>query len=868
MTNYLLLSIFVFFSISFLSAQQKDSLLNYPNISPEIDSTGLTRQKDSLYMPDSTANLTAADTAKKKTYDVDSVIYSTASDSLIFFVNKKEMDIYGNGELKYKQTDLKSANIFVDFNTNNIEAKGVPSDSLPEKLKGTPILNEGGEEYTGNRMTYNFKTSRGFIVSAGTKSEGAIYTGSTIKKVDKNDYFIKDGIYTTCDSDTPHYFFYASEMKVIQKKEIVAKWIWLYFGGVPFPIPLPFAMFPIQSGRRSGIIPPVFGQSGTQGNFFRNFGYFWAINDYIDLNLQASYWTRGSYEFNSRFRYVKRYDFYGNLSGGYRLTKSGETGDPNSAKQIDWNLQWTHSQKITPTLQLDANLQFSSNNYLQKTSLDVSQVLQNQIVSNATLFKSWEESGNSLSLNYKRTQNLENGDIQELLPNISFTKSQSYPFKTEGSAEQKWYQLFGYTYSGQFENERNKTNGNLKIRGGFLHTISTSFSPKIGYFSFSPNFQYQEKWYNKRIEMFAAKNDQGKDTIITNNVNQINFVRTFNTGLTVSTKLFGMFQPNMLGISAIRHTITPSVSYTYQPDFSKPHWGYYSTYTDTNGHVVKYDKFSNGIFGGTPSGEQQNISFRIGNLFEMKTQPDPTDTTSKEKKIQLLNLDASIGYNFAADSLNFSNLNLGFRTQVSDLLSFNGSSQFTPYDYSRTQNRINKFLINEGKGLLRLTNFQFSISTSLSGEKLKSKTKENNVPEDTTGNLGELNQNENRIYKGIYEEGKEADFTIPWNISLTYNYNLNRPTPLNQIEYSTISGGFNFNLTPNWKFSFSGSYDLKNQEFAAPQIKISRDLHEWIMNFTWNPIGIARGYYLEIKIKAPQLQDLKLTKTGNFFSNR
>ncbi len=352
---------------------------------------------------------------------------------------------------------------------------------------------------------------------------------------------------------------------------------------------------------------------------------------------------------------------------------------------------------------------------------------------------------------------------------------------------------------------------------------------------------------------------------ITKDVKEINFVRTFSTGITASTRFFGIFQPNMFGISAIRHTVTPSISYSYRPDFSKPNWGYYSTYTNVDEKQVKYDKYSQEVFGGASSGEQQSISLRVGNLFEMKTQSDPTDTTSKEKKIQLLNLDASMGYNFAADSLKFSDLRLNFRTQVSDLLSFNGSSQFTPYDYSAaTKSRINKFLISEGKGFLRMTNLQFSVTTSLSGEKLKSKEGEKNAPEDSS----EVMPDENRVYRGIYEEGKEADFSIPWNVSLTYNYTLNRPTPLAFTEYSTISGGFNFNLTPNWKFSFSGSYDFKQKEFAAPQIRISRDLHEWVMNFTWNPIGIARGYYFEIKIKAPQLQDLKVTKSSNFYSNR
>ncbi len=298
----LLFSISLLFILaSLLSAQVKDSvLLN------KIDSLKAA-VSDSVSLKDTTA---------RKTSDVDTIIYASSSDSLFFFAKQKKMNIYGNAEVKYKETDLKSAHIYVDFNSHRIDAEGIPSDSVEGELVKTPVLKEGNEEYEGKTLTYNFKTAQGFISSAGTKLEGAIYTGEKIKKVTKDTYFIKDGIYTTCDAIPPHYYFYSPEMKVIQKSQIVAKWIWLYFGGVPFPIPVPFAVFPIESGRRSGILPPAFGQSDAYGTYFSRFGYFWAINDYMDINLTADYYTRGSYNLNSRFRYAKRYSFSGNLEGG------------------------------------------------------------------------------------------------------------------------------------------------------------------------------------------------------------------------------------------------------------------------------------------------------------------------------------------------------------------------------------------------------------------------------------------------------------------------------------------------------------------------------------------------------------------------
>ena len=361
----------------------------------------------------SSDSLSIKDTTSQNRSDVDTVIYASASDSLVFFIQQKKMDIYGDASLKYKDTDLKSANISIDFKTNNVDASGVPSDSLPDKYVHTPVLSENGETYEGLRMKYNFKTLRGYITSAGTESEGAYYTGEKIKKVNKDTYYIQDGYYTTCKQDTPHYYFYSPEMMVVNKQQLVAKWLWLYFGGVPFPIPLPFAVFPIQSGRRSGILPPAFGNDATYGFYFSRFGYFWAINDYIDLNLTADYYTRGSYNLNSRFRYAKRYNFSGNLEASYIKYVNGLKNDPDRTENIDWKLSWRHNQNITPTLSFNANIDFESGINSRRNISDINEQLTKNIYSTATLSKTWDESGNSLSLSYRRDQNLQTGNITE-----------------------------------------------------------------------------------------------------------------------------------------------------------------------------------------------------------------------------------------------------------------------------------------------------------------------------------------------------------------------------------------------------------------------------------------------------------------------
>jgi len=806
-------------------------------------------------------------TKSSNTSSVDTIIYASSKDSLILKVNEKKMDLYGESEIKYKSTDLKSAIIYVDFNTYLLKARSMESDSIKGEKVGKPVLIEGNDAYSGNKIDYNFKTTRGIITAAKTSEGDAYYTGEKIHKVNNNTYFIADGIYTTCNHTPPHYYFYSPKMKMVQNKEIVARWVWLYFGGVPFPIPLPFAVFPIRSGRRSGILPPAFGNDARFGQYLSRFGYFWAINDYMDINLTADYYTRGSFSLASRYRYTKRYDYSGSIQLGYKFFKTGETTDPDRTESKDWQIRWQHHQNINPTTRLDVNIDFVSSNYLNRTSIDLSQVLRNEIVSNATLFKTWEESGNSLAINYSRRQVLQTNDKNEVIPSVTFAKAQSYPFKKSNDySNQKWYELFGYNYNGQFQINRNRSGGDLTTKGGFLHTISASMSPKLGHFSISPTFSYEEKWYNHRInKTFAGVDTSGVDSILTNDVKEINFVRTFNVGISASTKFYGMVSPHVFGIAAIRQTVNPSISYNFQPDFSSPKWGYYGTYINSKGQTIRYDKYVDEIYGGAPAGERQSISFNIANIFEMKTEVDPTDTTSKEKKIQLLNLSAGLSYNFAADSLKLSNLFLSYRTQVGNLFSFSGSSSFTFYDYDENIKRpINRFLASEGKGLFRMTSFNFSVSTHLAGSKSKAELKK-----DTTEQKDELAliQENNVITRGLYAE-READFTIPWDVSLNFNYSILKPTPSFASTSANINANVNFNLTQNWNVSFTGSYDFQRKEVVAPQIRISRELHAWIMNFVWNPIGTYRGYRLEIRVKAPQLSDLKLTKRDQFFNGR
>ncbi|MEK7250785.1 MAG: putative LPS assembly protein LptD, partial [Bacteroidota bacterium] len=404
----------------------------------------------------------------------------------------------------------------------------------------------------------------------------------------------------------------------------------------------------------------------------------------------------------------------------------------------------------------------------------------------------------------------------------------------------------------------------VEEKRGVHHKLALNASPKLGYFTVSPFFNYTEKWYDNSmhrefVTTVGPPDSTGKrDTtyqFIDSDVKGFRAIRYFDLGISVGTKFFGTFQPNILGIKGIRHQVTPAVSYTYQPDFSKAPYGYFGTYVDQFGQVLKYGLFDREVFGGAPAEERQALGLRIGNVIEMKTASN--DTSGQDNKFQLLNFDISTGYNFARDSLKFDEISLGYRTNIGTLLNISGSSSFNLYKFEPDARdplngrRVNKFLINETGQLAQLTSFSLSLSTSLSGEKKKSSSGPVRSAADSLRQQSGTRQ--------LYDD-PSPDFSIPWKLDLSYNFSQFQPDPRNKQRQSNIAASLSFSLTENWKISASTNYDIVNNVFAAPQVSVYRDLHCWEMSFNWVPTGPYRNYRLEIRLKAPQLQDIKVTK--------
>lgn len=814
-----------------------------------------------------------SDTLQQTAGGIDSVVVYTAKDSIIFTFENKNMTMYGKGDVRHREMSLTSEIIRVNWNTNDIEAIGVldtakarTTDSLKSRYAGTPVLKEGGDVYEGWKIGYNFRSQKGRVTLGETKEDQGYYQGEQIKKVDKDMLFIAHGFYSTCELGHPHFYFYSPEMRVTVRDKIVARPIYLYIADVPIFV-LPFGVFPSQGGRRSGIIAPAFVDKGSRGTGLEHFGYYFALSDYTDLAIVGDWLTGGTWRASPNFRYVKRYQFTGSLSGYYQRAIENEPKDPDYVDRADYFANLTHNQTFNPTTRLDVNFSFaSSENY--RRALTLNEYLNQEITSNATLSKSWEGTSSSMSMNISRRQNLINGTITNTLPSISYSHAQSYPFRfgrkrNSSSGDLAWYEMIGMNYGAGYQRVDNRSRSSDTLpftfykRQGVNHNLSFNAAPKAGYFTISPYFSYNEKWYDQ--SSVIASFDTGTGSPILGDRKGFEAVRSFNMGVSASTKLYGILQPPIPGVAGFRHTVLPSVTFNYQPDFSDPKFGYYTTYVDKSGRTQKFNRFQKEIYGGAPMGEQQAINLGLGNIFEMKTTAN--DTTEKEKKYQLLNLNASVGYNFVADSFNLSDLSLNYRTQIGEYLGVSGSSNYRFYEYDRTaMTRVNRFLIDRGKGIVEMTSFSLSLSTSLRGERKPAQTQQQI---DDSARVAEHERNQNfSNYRGIYD-APEPDFGIPWSLSLSFNFSQNQENPAQKFRSANISGNLDFNLTENWKFTASSSYDLVSKQVSAPMINISRDLHCWLMNFSWTPLGAYSGYRFEIRVKAPQLQDLKVTKQNN-----
>ena len=821
-----------------------------------------------LYVGSAKAQLTTIDTVKALTSiqdtikrsagtDVDTVVNYSAKDSIIYSLRTRYMNLYGKSEMQYQTIGLKSERINVNWDNATLTAFGVSDTVIADSVIGKPIMRDGGIDYYGDQVKYNFHTRKGKITIGNSKMDNGYYVGDQIKKVEKDELYVADGTYTTCEAKDPHFYFESPKMKVYVHDKVVAEPVYLYIAGVPI-FALPFGVFPAHGGRSSGLIAPAYGEDNRYGWYLSHLGYYWAVSDYWDVATMFDLYSRGRWKNQTNIRYALRYNFGGSITARITDTPEGEPDDPNYNKSRDYYVNFTHGQQISPSSHLDINFTFMSSSYFKNFSYNLSDILRQNMISNATFWKSWESSNRSISVSAYRDQNLITDETSERLPSISFSQGMIFPFrkttKTRGlssssSSDLSFVEMLGLSYNASADNNRSKltdidTLKNREIVKNFKRTdiqtlnqnLSFSISPKLGYFTVSPSLSLSDarSWTNTEspirnsIDSLLDYNSERKQDI----------KGRLNAGINTSTRFYGIFQPNVLGITAIRHTVTPAFGISYGKQ----------------------------IYGDNMQKYSMTGSFNVGNNFEMKHQIG--DSAKTEDKIQLLNIGGGFSYDFAKDSMNFSPVNLTFRTDIGQYLGVSGNATYNLYVFDTTSGaRVNKFLMNEKGKFGDLTSFSLSLSTSLKGEK-KQKPSEAGIPDKVkqeqanVSGEGTTQPGQRKMYYSIYDR-EDADFSIPWNISISYNFSQSQPTPQNYSRTSSMNASLSFNLTEKWQVSTSGTYDFVRKQHFIPSVSVTRDLHCWQMSFSWYPMGTLEGYRFELKVKAPQLQDLKVTKQSN-----
>jgi len=797
--------------------------------------------------------------------------------------------LIGDAVVSYKTMTLKAEKIVVDWNSNLLTAEGIPDttyrydkasgDSTENvEWKGLPIISEHGEIMYGFKLLYNFKSQKGRIIRGRTDYESGFYYGESMKKVGADVINISHGKFTSCDrKDDPHFHFGSRRIKVIPKDRVIAKPVVLYFGNVPVAI-IPFAVFPNKGGRHSGVVIPSYGQSQSEGRFIRGLGYYWAPNDYFDTRLLIDYYDRSGWLFRGDANYAKRYMLNGRVSGSFTRKDliSGQS-------QRRWDLLINHNHTIDPTMKISVNGRFvSDNSFYRDYSSNMSERLNREIRSNATFSKNWSGKGMSFSANLSQTIDIETQRTTQTLPQLRFTLSQRRVFKydkgdkSKGNNDKKddlkWYHSIYYNYSNNLYNRESKGGTTAKsLTRYFDHSSRLSMnSPNkiFGWFSLGQTFSYNERWYDryKKNSFNAETNSVEVDT-----VKGFAAKRTFSYNVSSSTNIYGMFNPNIWNIKALRHVITPNVSFSYSPNFSDPKWGYVDTFTDTIGNEIKAQQFMDAVSGRS----QKMMSFSLKNLFQMKTLDG-----EKENKFDLFSVTSSSSYNFEAEQFKLSTIRTSFRSTIAKILNFNMSFTHDPYKYDiEKKRRLDELIILDGKDwwkneLLRLTNFSLQTSIRLKGSK-KEKQKGGDQPdseEDVIINEEGEAMSEDEYYDQLYQAGgnrfepesKYSGLDIPWSVNLAFNFSLNKSNPQNPTKnyYVNISN-FKIQLTKKWSINYSARIDLELKEIINQAFTFTRDLHCWQARFVWRPSGIGAPYFFfKINVKSSLLRDLKWEKKG------
>lgn len=892
------------------SSASKDSLrISEPEKTGPNDSLSFVSDAGILLQTDSTAK-----TVPKKG-DIETTINYSSRDSIFFDLKNQKLNMYGQTHIDYGDITLEAERTDVDMNKKAIHSIYV-LDSAGKKV-GRPVFTDAGETYETDKIAYNFETKRAQIRGVVTAQEGAFMHGDDVRKNEKDEMFIRGARYTTCNLSDPHFFIESQKIKVIPGNKVVSGPFNLRFREVVTPLWFPFGMFPQPKKRASGIIFPTYGEEERRGFFLRQGGYYFVLNDYFDLRVTGDIYTKGATALSLTTNYKVRYKFSGTYNFSFNRNLTDDLENPQDTK--DFWVQWNHRQDSKGSSNFSAAVSMGTSTFNKNTNLvaqDFNRSINSRFSSNISYSKRFQGTPFMMSLAARQNQNLQTGIASMSLPELTVNTSRQYPFKKLISNGNNPLAKVNFSHNFVMRNEVTNATTNArypfevsninsarndtidfwqafpslvsqgKIGGRHQIPLSTSMT-LMKKLTLSPSVNYQEVWYNKELTYTWNPLDSA---VIIDTLAGFSRASSWTSGASLNTIIYGtyFFKGKLADkIQAVRHVMTPSVSFSYNPDFGDPSLGVYQ-YVQKNvqGDSVRVSKYEGFLYGSPTGMESRTMGLSLNNNLEMKVR-DKNDTTGVGfKKVKLFdNFSLNSGYNFAADSFNLGNINFTTRTSFfKNAISLTLSGIVDPYTYDLisesvlptgvrkvSQQKIDRYAWESGNGLGNLSSITTAIGITLKpkGSKQKDEADINqNLPNDPFNKNGfgsELTEEEQRELAYISQNPDEyVDFNIPWNLRINYNFRRTQTGFQDAKITQSLSFNGDLSMTPNTKITFNSGYDFESREFTQTRIGVVRDLHCWSMNFNWVPFGRYKSFSLVIQPKSSMLQDLKIQRRRSF----
>ena len=829
-----------------------------------------------------------------------------SADKMKYLFKNKKTDLYGNSIINHDNTSLESGYININWENDILSAYPNSNSDLKNELLLFPIIKEKNKDpMTGSQMTYNLKTKKGRIKKGSTRADDGYYTGKKIQNESSKIIFIENSTYTTCDLDTAHFHFESKNMKIVQNDIVVARPIILHISQIPV-LGIPFGIFPHKGGQRhSGWIMPSYGDNKNRGQYIQGLGFYWAPNDYWDSKLTMGFGDKQGYTFKVNTQYNLRYKFNGSLNFFNRQFLSGTKNitDIFGDKKTSTTVRWNHKQIMRNNQSLNANITYStSGDYNKKYGLTESERMDQKAISNISYSKRWPESKNSISLSYYANQDLlirdkidENSKYyinpnrkgtqinskNQTFPKFSFRHGQSDLFSTT-AIDKKWFNTITWNYGLNYSNIKRVYYESVEIdsnmfswknedlvenkindeNNGWIHTSSINAPQKLfRYISINPRLSLKSAWVNKTYDGIW------NDSLNVFEKIEKNRFATRTTGsfsLNSSTQIYGLIPIPLGPVKSIRHVMSPTIGYSWTPDFSENFLGkdlryFRKRFTGDEEKIL--DRFSGTIAGNTPKSEQKSMTFGINNIFQAKILK-----SKEEKKVDLLNWRINSGYNFAADSLKFSNIRSSVRSKILGKLNVDLGMTHDLYNFDVEKNkRLASWNKNSsGKIVPRLINARLSTSFKIKSKKWDENELGDNLIQDTTiteENLEEIGLN--TVPRNIQNSISNNQL---WSTNISLSYSLNALNPDRTSKTFWANSNSIINITNNWKVSYRARFDLMERDLVNHSFSIYRDLHCWELSLNWTPNGIGQGINFKINVKSPTLKDLKLEKKGGVYS--